>query len=209
MRTIALLLFLPMLIISGSAYAASISEIQKRWAIANYELAGDSQAEAFEALIADIAQQAETDQSAELLIWKGIVESSYAGKAGGLDALGLVKSARSALEAALETNPDALDGSAFTSLGALYYQVPPWPIAFGSNKKARRYLEKAIEINPDGIDSNYFYGAFLIEEKEYFAARQALQKAMQAPTRADRPIADKGRRAEIQALLTDLSARGA
>ena len=128
--------------------------------------------------------------------------------AGGLDALGLVKSARSALEAALETNPDALDGSAFTSLGALYYQVPPWPIAFGSNKKARRYLEKAIEINPDGIDSNYFYGAFLIEEKEYVAARQVLQKAMQAPARADRPIADKGRRAEIQALLTDLSTRG-
>jgi len=208
MRIIALLLFLPMLIISGSAYAESINEIQKRWAVANYELADAAQAQAFESLIADIAQQAETEQSAELLIWKGIVESSYAGKAGGLDALGLVKSARSALEAALETNPDALDGSAFTSLGALYYQVPPWPIAFGSNKKARRYLEKAIEINPDGIDSNYFYGAFLIEEKEYVAARQALQKAMQAPARADRPIADKGRRAEIQALLTDLSARG-
>ena len=190
----------------SDAYAADINHFQEQWAIANYELSGDEQAATFEALIEDVnrAADAESD-NADLLIWKAIIESTYAGKASGLSALSLVKSARKALEDALDIDPMALQGSAYTSLGALYYQVPPWPIAFGNNRKARNYLEKALEINPDGIDPNYFYGAFLIEEKEYQAARTALEKALQAPVRPDRPVADKGRREEIRMLLNTIA----
>jgi hypothetical protein len=55
-------------------------------------------------------------------------------------------------------DPRALQGSAYTSLGSLYYQVPGWPIGFGDDKRAEAMLLKALEINPDGIDPNYFYG---------------------------------------------------
>ena len=33
-------------------------------------------------------------------------------------------------------DPKALDGSAYASLGSLFYQVPGWPIGFGDDKKA-------------------------------------------------------------------------
>lgn len=186
-------------------YAADILELQSRWANANYNTTGDEQVLAFETLIKDADHTLlDNPGNADLLIWTAIIKSTYAGKASGFSALGLVKSARESLEEALEINPLALDGSAYTSLGALYYQVPPWPIAFGSNKKARKLLKKALEINPDGIDANYFYGAFLVEEKEYEGARAALQKAARAPLRPGRPVADEGRRQEIKSLLSSI-----
>ena len=195
-------------LLSHSAFAKSLIAFQHKWAMANYEVSGDTQAAAFETLIGEINAAVATDpDNAELLIWKAIIESTYAGKASVLTALGLVKSARNALEQSLEIDPMALNGSAYTSLGALYYQVPSWPIAFGSSKKARQNLLKAIEVNPNGIDSNYFYGAFLAEEKEYDEARVALQKALLAPARPGREIADKGRREEITALLGQIDNR--
>jgi tetratricopeptide (TPR) repeat protein len=191
--------------LSTSVAFADLADFQLRWATANYSAVGEVQEQQFEALIADIgsALTAQPDNP-ELLIWKGIIESTYAGKVSGLSALGLVKSARDALETAININPNALQGSAYTSLGALYYQVPSWPIAFGSDKKARRFLTKALEVNPDGIDSNYFYGAFLYEEEDFIGAKSALERALQAPARPDRQLADKGRREEIRELLAKL-----
>lgn len=182
-----------------------VPQLQEGWAVANYELQSDEQEQAFEQLIEKASNAVEMEpDNAELLIWKAIIQSTYAGKASGFTALSLVKAARADLEAAMEIDPMALDGSVYTSLGALYYQVPSWPIAFGSSKKARKLLTKAIEVNPDGIDSNYFYGAFLVEEKDYDSARQALTKAMEAPARPGRELADSGRRAEIRELLSQL-----
>jgi len=84
----------------------------------------------------------------------------------------------------------ALEGSAYTSLGALYYQVPGWPLAFGNKKQAEKLLLQALEINPDGIDSNYFWGDYLVQQKRSAEARSALLKAQGAPTR---PRARTGR----------------
>tara|TARA_B110000285_G_scaffold35318_2_gene37907 strand:- start:8467 stop:9090 length:624 start_codon:yes stop_codon:yes gene_type:complete len=185
--------------------ATSVLQLQKDWALANYALQRDEQVQAFEQLIDQASNAvAMKPDSAELLIWKAIIESTYAGKTSGLTSLRLIKSARAGLEEAMEIDPMALNGSAYTSLGALYYQVPSWPIAFGSSKKARRFLEKAIEINPNGIDSNYFYGDFLMGEKDYVSARLALKKAMEAPARPGRELADSGRRAEIGKLRRQL-----
>jgi tetratricopeptide (TPR) repeat protein len=198
-------LFILLSVCSSGFAATSVPQLQKEWAVANYELQSDEQEQAFEQLIEKASNAVAMEpNNAELLIWKAIIQSTYAGKASGFSALGLVKAARADLEAAMEIDPMALNGSAYTSLGALYYQVPSWPIAFGSSKKARKLLEKAIEVNPDGIDSNYFYGAFLVDEKEYDSARQALTKAMEAPARQGRELADSGRRAEIRELLSQL-----
>ncbi len=144
------------------------------------------------------------DPSAELLIWQGIILSTYAGAKGGLGALDLVKQAKASLEEAIKLDPKALDGSAYTSLGALYYQVPGWPVGFGDEEQAEVLLKKALAMNPDGIDPNYFYGDFLYREGRYTQAQAVLEKALAAPDRPGREVADNGRRAEVQALLKEV-----
>ena len=184
---------------------AELAQIQQRWAQIQYQLPEDDKEKAFEAL----AKEAETFVAdypgrAEPLIWQGIVLSTYAGAKGGLGALGLVKQARASLEAALDIDPEALDGSAYTSLGSLYYQVPGWPLGFGDDGKARKYLQKSLAINPDGIDANYFFGDFLLDQGEPQRARIYLEKVLAAPDRPGRAVADQGRRAEAQARLNNL-----
>ena len=159
-------------------------------------------AAAFEKLAGDSeAFTREQPGAAEAWIWNGIITSSWAGAVGGLGALGKVKSARASLEKALQLDPGALQGSAYTSLGALYDRVPGWPIGFGDADKAEAMLRKALQINPTGIDSLYFWGDHLYREGRYEEARSALQKALQAPLRPGRELADQGRRGEIDALL--------
>jgi tetratricopeptide (TPR) repeat protein len=140
---------------------SDILNIQQRWARANYDTPGDDQEQAFEDLVSDARKL--TDQwqgKAEPLVWLAISLSTDAGVNGGLSALGKVKEARQHLEAAKKIDATVLDGSIYTSLGSLYYQVPGWPIGFGDDDKAEAYLKKALAINPEGIDPNYFYGDF-------------------------------------------------
>ena len=65
-------------------------------------------------------------------------------------------------------------------------------------------LKKALEINPTGIDPNFFYGDFLAEEGDKKQAVIYLTKALNAPPRPDRPIADQGRKQEISQKLGEL-----
>ena len=179
-----------------------VSSIQTAWAEANYTLKDKQQKAAFEMLIKQAdAVVSQYPDSAEVLIWRGIVQSSYAGAKGGLGALSLVKAARADFEKALDINDRALQGSAYTSLGTLYFKVPGWPLGFGDDDKAESLLKKALTINPDGIDSNYFYGQFLLDKHELKQAEQALLRAQQAPARPDRPLADQGRQQEIKQAL--------
>lgn len=180
-----------------------LTQLQHQWATIKYQQPSNTQQIAFEQLIAQ-AKTAAQSHSADprFLIWEGIIRATYAGSVGGLDALSEVKAAKGLFEKALQLDETALDGSAYTSLGSLYYQVPGWPISFGSDKKAREYLLKGLEINPNGIDSNYFYGDFLLQQKQYKAAVAVLEKALQAPARTGREDADAGRRLEIEQALS-------
>ncbi|MEP3857007.1 MAG: hypothetical protein ABJM39_08205 [Porticoccus sp.] len=179
-----------------------ISTLQKRWAEVNYQMEGEAQSEAFASLAteADAVVSRHPDNAAPL-IWRGIIKSTYAGAKGGLGALSLAKSSKADLEAALTIDPQALHGSAYTSLGTLYCHVPGWPIGFGDDKKAEKLLLKALAINPDGIDSNYFYADYLIGKKRYQDARTYLLKAKKAAPRINRPLADAGRQKEISQAL--------
>ena len=201
-----------LLSLPGLAFAADSSkpspqviEIRDRWAEVNYNVPKAQRSAAFEALAKRsealrIAQPKDTDA----LIWDGIVLSSLAGERGGLGALGLVKQARKNFETSLAINPAALDGAAYTSLGALYYQVPGWPVGFGDDKKARELLRKGLAVNPDGIDANYFLADFLRDQEDWKGAAVALQKALAAPARPGREIADRGRRKEAEAMLAQV-----
>ena len=183
-----------------------VHSIQTEWAHIKYQLNEDSRSDAFETLITRSDALIESNPGkAEPLIWSAIVYSSYAGAVGGLKsvtkALPAVKQARELLLASDRIDDRALNGSAATSLGALYYQVPGWPLGFGNKETARSYLEKALALNPDGLDSNFFYGDFLLERKEYQKAVRVLEHALAAPVLENRPVADQGRRDEIQQRL--------
>ena len=184
-----------------------LQSLQDRWAEINYQVPKEQREKAFASLSAQAqkAVSAEPD-AAELHIWNGIILSTYAGAKGGLGALGLVKEAKASLEQGLALDPKALSGSAYTSLGSLYYQVPGWPIGFGDDEKAEAMLKQALAINPDGIDPNYFYADYLARAKRYAEAKVALEKALQAPARPNRLSADAGRKQEIQTLLNTVKA---
>ncbi|MFY0991172.1 hypothetical protein [Halomonas sp. C05BenzN] len=188
-----------------AAVAEELARVQDRWAEIRYQLPEGQQARAYAALAADVDRLlAEHPGTAELQVWAGIVRATQAGASGGLGALRLVKQARADLEAALALDPMALQGSAYTSLGALYYQVPGWPIAFGDDAKAEWHLRRALSIDPDGLDSLYFWGDYLHEQGRDAEARRALEKALQAAPRPGRALADAGRREEIRRLLAQL-----
>lgn len=190
---------------AAPAFDEQLLTLQEQWAHINYEVDKNQKEAEFEKLAGQLQQlAAQNPGRPEPLIWRGIVLSTWAGAKGGLGALGLVKDARDLFEQSLKLSPDALQGSAYTSLGSLYYQVPGWPIGFGDDKKARELLEKAIAINPAGIDSNYFYADYWLEQGEYPKAKQYFDKALQAPARPSRPLADAGRRQEIQAKLAQV-----
>lgn len=190
------------------ASETALQQLQQRWAEINYQLPA-AQREAAFAKLADAAEQAlaREPDAAELLIWDGIIRSTWAGAKGGLGALGLAKQAKARFERALTLDPQALNGSAYTSLASLYSQVPGWPIGFGDDKKAAELFRQALAINPQGIDSNYFYAGFLIDQERYAEARAALETALAAPDRPGRAIADSGRRSEARKLLDDVSKR--
>lgn len=202
------ILFLVLALPAGAGESGDVRQLQQRWAEIKYRTPEAQQAKEFESLAQQAAAMSATDPaSAELLIWEGIIRSTYAGARGGLGALGEVKKARALFERAIELDPSAMQGSAYTSLGSLYYQVPGFPVGFGSKKKAGEMLQRGLEFNPDGIDSNYFYGDFLLHRGRYEEAVLAFEKAMQAPPRPGRQLADEGRKAEIRAGLEKARAR--
>ena len=199
------MLFLFSCIVNAGERALSVEEIQQRWAEVNYQRQGEQQLAEFEALLAHTDQALSINpRDADLLIWRGIVQSTYAGARGGLGALKLAKAAKADLEAAIAIDPTAQDGSAYTSLGTLYANVPSWPIGFGSDKKARQLLLQALQLNPEGIDSHFFYAQFLLAQGEHEQAREHYQAALQAAPRVGRESADRGRRAEIEQALASL-----
>ena len=176
--------------------------VRDRWAEVNYNTPKKQREAAFEAL-AKQAAAARTAQpkDAGALIWEGIVLSSFAGERGGLGAMSLAKQAKADFEQAIKLEPTALDGSAYNSLGVLYYKVPGWPVGFGDKKRAKELLEQALALNPRGIDPNFFYGEYLLETGHAAEAVTYLERALQAPARPGRQVADTGRREEARALL--------
>ena len=210
-RLLATALGATLLAATAAAFAGDpspqVAAVRDRWAEVNYNTPKTQREAAFEALAKQAAAaKAAQPKDAGALIWEGIVLSSYAGERGGLGALGLAKQARADFEQALKLDPNALDGSAYTSLGVLYYQVPGWPVGFGDDDKARDLLRKGLKVNPDGIDPNYFYGDFLRDQGDWKGAAAALEKALAAPPRPGRELADQGRRKEATALLAKVRA---
>lgn len=201
-------------LVASAAFAANpmddaVASLQHEWAAVQYQTPDGEKLQRWEQLASKAHQVSVLYPGrSEPLVWEGIIVSSWAGDKGGLGALGLAKQAKALYEQAMAIDPLALQGSAYGSLGVLYFKVPGWPIGFGSNAKAEDLLKKALEINPQGVDPNYFYGEYLMETHREQAALGYLEKAVHAPPRPGRSVADAGRHVEAQALLTRLKANG-
>lgn len=199
LATLALLQALP---VRAATVSEAVSELQHDWEAIRYQRPASEREKGFEALAAKAHKVSEAFPGRpEPLVWEGIVVSSWAGEKGGLGALGLVKQAKALYESAIAIDGSVLEGSAYNSLGVLYYKVPGWPVGFGDKAKAKELLTKALTLNPKGIDPNFFYGEYLVETKQPQEAVSYLERALQAPPRPGRQIADTGRREEARALL--------
>src|SRR5690606_33319010 len=193
----------------AAIYAQDVESIAQKWAEIKYQQPDKAvQIKLLDDLATEVARLAadkgEKD-GVEYRVWQGAILSTKASMVGGLSALGDVRKARDVLEAALKKDPAAGNGYGAAVLAALYGKVPGWPIAFGDEDKAQALFNRALKVAPDDIDVNYLYGAFLVDERRYKEAEAVLKKAMAAPPRAQRVLADKGRRAEIEQALERVS----
>jgi tetratricopeptide (TPR) repeat protein len=180
----------------------AVAELQREWEVVRYQLPAKQREQAFEELATKAHRASERHAGrSEPLVWEGIVVSSWAGEKGGLGALGLAKRARALYEEAIRIDGNVLDGSAYNSLGVLYYKVPGWPVGFGDKAKAGELLRKALALAPTGIDANYFYAEYLVETQRAGEAVPYLERALKAPARPGRALADAGRREEARVLL--------
>jgi len=184
----------------------ALSTLQHQWVQANYEEDDKVKEVAFIALQdSSTLLTAVFPEQAQIWIWHGIIQSSYAGVKGGLSALSLVDDAKDSFEKALTLDENALQGSAHTSLGILYLKVPGWPISFGDDDESKKHLKMALEINPTGIDVNYFLAEFYVEQRNYLKAKEHLIAAQSAPARLNRADADKFRQLEVSTLLIQVN----
>lgn len=195
-----------MLILSSQSSATTldkgIQQLSDSWAHVNFELTNDEQESGFITLIEQVnAITTQFPEQAQAWTWSGIIKSSYAGANGGLGALSFAKAAKKDFEKSIKLNPNALAGSAYTSLGVLYHKVPGWPIAFGDDDDAEEFLKKGLENNVDGKISNFFYGEFLYDDRKYEKAKKYLLVAKEAPHRENSLVADQYRQIEIEELL--------
>ena len=199
-------LFVISLLFSSTVWAANWQSAQQRWAEIQYTVPQDQQQAAMQVLVDELdAELSAQPKQAEALIWRGIAEATLAGYKGGLGALSLLRDARRDFEAAIDIDDSALSGAAHTSLGSLYYQVPGWPISFGSNTKAEVELKKGLAIAPNDIDANYFYADYLRDRGDKAEARVYYKRALTAPARSGRSLADEGRREQIRKALSAMN----
>lgn len=193
-----------------AALSDDLAGLQQEWARIKYQVAGK---DAKLAAIAKLEQKAAAvsgghPDSADAKIWEAIILATDANITKSLSGLPKVEKARDLLNDSLKMNPRAMDGAAHMTLGSLYYQVPGWPVGFGDDDLAEQHLKAALQINPNGMDTNYWYGEFLLDDGRVKDALTYLNRALKAPIRPERKVADEGRRKEIEAALAKAQASG-
>ena len=177
----------------------SLSDIEDGWANAAHETDDKQKRRDLRRLLDEIRGLHESyPTKPEVAAWHGIVAQTYTDLKPSMS---IAKEARDALLIAESIDPLVLDGQVYAHLGALYSKAPSGFGGFGNKTRGIGYLWKAITVDPDGIDSNYLYAELLYKEKNYSAARDALLRAYESPTRPEHPKADDARKLEVRNLL--------
>ena len=200
------LVFVVLLLLSTQCFSEnlkdSLKNIEAEWASIYYSIPKSKQGPAYVQLLdktANLARQ--YPSAAEPMFWQAVLKATYADQQDAFSALDAIHEARDLLIKAIQINPQTMDGSAYVTLGTLYYMVPKWPISFGDDDAAKKMLETALKINPDGIDANYFYGEFLLRHKKPNDAAIYFERASSAPARTEQLFADNQLKAEARRAL--------
>ncbi|MDD1621072.1 MAG: hypothetical protein LUQ11_06285 [Methylococcaceae bacterium] len=201
-----------LILFAGSLRAAdlstSIAGLESEWAAAYYQNNEAQQKQAYPALLEKAAELVKRyPHSAEPKIWQATIMATNAAYESSLEALSTLEAAKALLEQAIQQNPAALDGTAYVTLGTLYYMVPGWPVSFGDNQMAEQLLKTSLKINPCGIDANYFYADFLLRQDRATEAEDYFRKAIQAPIRKQQVFADTQLQNEAKLALANTQQR--
>ncbi len=157
---------------------------------------------AFKSLLNDIIKQHKTDQKAvQPMVLEALIYCSYAEMESDFSSLSYVDDAYNLLKKAENLDPTLFEGTIYSTLGALYSQVPGWPISFGDKKLAKQYLELALHLYPNAADTNYLYGHFLLSQGQPTKAYPYLYQAANAPIRASQRLVDVHAKADAIAAL--------
>jgi tetratricopeptide (TPR) repeat protein len=201
----------------GFAHAADdpgfdtdMSALAKAWAHVNYEIKNPREESAAAEELAGRAEAMSRKYPgrAQPLAWQALALLCDADAKHDLKSLELARAARRLLERAARINPNAIgEGSIYANLGSLYAEVPGFPLGFGDSGKAQAYFDKALAANPAGLDANYFYADFLYREGKSAKAIDTLKRAMAAPSRPGRELADSGRKWEAEELMAKIRRR--
>lgn len=182
----------------------SMRAVESEWASIYYDHQNKDKAAKYGKLLAKANQlSVQFPKSPEALFWRAVIMATAAEHQDGFTALQSVNQAKTLLEEAININPKTANGSAYVTLGTLYYMMPEWPIAFGDKDKAEELYKAALKINPGGIDANYFYGDFLLSKNQPETAQQYLEKALAIPSRKEQLFADNQLKLEVKQLLSN------
>jgi tetratricopeptide (TPR) repeat protein len=204
--------FVALLLLSAQCFAEdlkpSVQAIESEWASIYYKLPQNKQEAAYDALLTKAEQLADQfPNTAEPLFWQALVIATHAELQDGFTALKAIHKARDLLLESIKINPEAANGSAYVTLGTLYYMVPSWPIAFGDQEKAEKLFQAALKVNPNSIDGNYFYGDFLLTNNNAKEAQKYFEKALSAPSRKEQLFADNKLKDEVKLALVNTKNR--
>ncbi|MEQ1543574.1 tetratricopeptide repeat protein [Methyloglobulus sp.] len=204
--------FVALLLLSIQCFAEELTlsaqAIESEWASIYYKTPKNKQETAYDALLIKAERLADQfPNTAEPLFWQALVIATHAELQDGFTALKAIHKSRDLLLQAIKINPQTVNGSAYVTLGTLYYMVPSWPIAFGDAEKAEKMFQAALKINPNGIDANYFYGDFLLANNKAKEAQSYFEKALSAPSRKEQSFADSKLKDEVKLALANTKNR--
>lgn len=100
-------------------------------------------------------------KKAEPMVWHGSVVTTVADLKGGMAAISDGRTARDIFKKSIQIDESVVEATAHITLGALYTQIPGWPLGFGSKDDANTHLQKALELYPDDIEANFYYAEYL------------------------------------------------
>ena len=180
-----------------------VQGLHDEWADIFYRLPVYEQAGKFETLLPRVHALVERYPQAEPLVIEAFVLCSYAAAEFSLSSLNKVARARELLVKSISLDPKVMEGSAYVTLGNLYYRLPGWPISYGDDDQSRQYLEAALKLFPEALDTNYFYGDFLMGQGAFRQAIPYLEKADKAPIRPQSRLSDLKLKEELKHRLKD------
>jgi len=191
---------------AGATLEQDLTVLIHDYDVARFDIANeDARNKAYEALIkrADVLVK-QNPSRAEPLVWKGMVEAELS---AAERSLGVVKQARTPREASLAISPNPYATDAYATLGAMYANVPGFPLAFGDKKKARALYQKALAVDATSLRLNLNYAQLLFKQDDYASAVKYATTALSAPPRPGRDKADKAAYAKAQEVIAQSQAK--